>query len=139
MRSALEDDLSTVTEMAMVECRIRVACGWILHGASELLSWARENIDYTDVLVEDWPNYVEGGPFYQGPHTMCLERWRFWIGRFEEAGKEEARLSNEIRAGVIETAQLMRRIEAEMADTLPAKRIPPESRFVLLTKQYRDI
>ena len=70
---------------------------------------------------------------------MCLERWRFWIGRFEEAGREEAGLSNEIRAAVIETAQLMRRIEAEMADTLPAKRLPPESRFVLLTKQYRDI
>jgi hypothetical protein len=46
MRSALEEEQSTVGEMSSTECRIQVACTWISHAAKPLLWWARENIGY---------------------------------------------------------------------------------------------
>jgi hypothetical protein len=45
MRSALEEDLSTI-ETSMVRCKVQVACDWISHAAKPFLWWARENINY---------------------------------------------------------------------------------------------
>ncbi|RFU25518.1 hypothetical protein B7463_g10823, partial [Scytalidium lignicola] len=118
LRLALEENLSTVHEMAITECRIQIACEWISHGGKPLLLWAQENIGYMDVTVEDEANYIEGGSLYDGPPTMCLRRWGFWMDRFEELGKEEFGMNEEIRKAVLEAAQAMRMIERGIAHTL---------------------
>jgi hypothetical protein len=95
LRQALEEDLyelpglaaSELPAMAVIECRVLVACGWLSHGGRRLLEWAWENRDYpcvpvydranfehTDVPLDDMVNYIEQGPLYQGPDCMCLER-----------------------------------------------------------------
>ena len=145
MRSALEEDLSTCTEISMAECKIQVACEWILHAAKHFLWWARENIGYTNVTVDDEEGqYVEGGTLYHGPPAMCLQRWAFWLGRFEEIGKEESKLNEETRKVALETGQCMKTIESSMATTFleyrpgtkcrqrQALEPPPQ-------KMYRDI
>jgi hypothetical protein len=103
-RSALEEELSTVREMSMTECRIQVACEWISHAAKPLLWWARDKIGYMDVTMEDEANYVERGTLYHGPPTMCLLRWCFWLDRFEELRKEESGMNKEIRKAALEAA-----------------------------------
>jgi hypothetical protein len=117
MRSALEEDLST-DEMSMRECKIKVACTWIVHGPRRLLVWGIQNIGYTDVPVEDVANYVEGGSLYHGPSCMCLQRWSFWQDRFEELRKEESGMSEEVSMAVVEAAQTMRTVESRMGHTL---------------------
>ena len=79
--------------------------------------WAIQNIGYTDVPMEDVANYVEGGALYHGPSCKCLKRWSFWQNRFEELGKEEYGMSEEIRMAVVEAAQTMRTIESRMGNT----------------------
>ena len=118
LRSGLEEDLSTDHEVSVTECKIQVACAWIAHGGKPLLWWARENIGNLNVTVEDEANYVEGGSLYHGNPTMCLQRWGFWMDRFEELGKEESGLSEEIRKSTLEIAQTMKTIERGMANTL---------------------
>lgn len=118
LRSALEEDLSTVPEISMTECKMQVACEWISHAAKPLLWWARENIGYMNVGPEDEEvQYTEGGTLYHGPPAMCLQRWSFWLGRFEEVGKEESGISEEIRKAALDTVQLMRTIESSMANS----------------------
>jgi hypothetical protein len=114
LRSALEE------EVGVTECRIQVACEWVCHAAKRLFWWARDNIGYMDVTVEDEANYIEGGPLYRGPPTMCLERWGFWLDRLEELGKEESGMSEEIRKAALEAAQTMRTIETAMGHMLSA-------------------
>ena len=118
MRSALEEEQSSVGEMSRTECRIQVACTWISHAAKPQLWWARENIGYMDVTVEDEANYNERGTLYHGPPTMCLQRWGFWLDNFEELGKEESGMSEEIRKAALEAEQIMRTIERGIGHTL---------------------
>lgn len=145
MRSALEEDLGTPLDINMAECKIQVACEWISHAAKPLLWWARENVGYTNVTVDDQEGqYVEGGILYHGPDAMCLQRWAFWLGRFEEIAKEESRLNEETRKAALETVQFMKTIESSMATTFlqyrpgtkgwqsRAPEPPPQ-------KMYRDI
>jgi len=49
---------------------------------------------------------------------MCLQRWSFLQGRFEELRKEESGMSEEIRMVVVEAAQTMRTAESRMGYTL---------------------
>lgn len=86
LREALEEELDIDQDLARAECRIQVACEWIAHGAKPLLWWARENIGIFD-FAEDSTQYFPGGPLYQGPPAVCLQRWGFWQTRFEELGK----------------------------------------------------
>ncbi len=58
-----------------------------------------------DVTVEDEANFVEGGPLYHGPPTMCLRWWGFWLDRLEELGKEDSGMSEAVRKAVLEAAQ----------------------------------
>ncbi|RDL33086.1 uncharacterized protein BP5553_08525 [Venustampulla echinocandica] len=118
LRSALEEELDTVSEVGIVECRVQVACEWIFHDAKLLLLWAQENIGYVDVPVEDSACYIEGGTLYHGPSTMCLRQWGFWLARFEELGKEESNLSEETRKAALEAAETMTTIERRVANTL---------------------
>lgn len=118
LRLALEEDPSIAREMGIIECRIQVACEWIFYAAKPLLWWARDNIGYMDVTVEDEANYVEGGPLYHGPSTICLRRWGFWLDGFEELGNQESGMSEEIRKAASEAAQIMRTIERDIANTL---------------------
>lgn len=96
LRAALEEDLSELPAMAVVECRVLVTCGWLSPGARRLLEWARENRDYTNVPMDGTTHYVEQGPLYQGPACMCLERWHFWLGRLDELASEECAMSDAI-------------------------------------------
>lgn len=119
LRSALEEDLSILPSVDMAECRIQVACDWIPYAGKPLLWWARENIGYTDVTVDDEANYVEGGPLYDGPPAMCFRRWGFWLDRFEEVGKnEESGISDAIRKAASEAAEVMRTTERAVGNTL---------------------
>ena len=120
LRSALEEEPSKEGEMDRTDCKIQVACEWIFHAAKPLLWWARENIGYADVPVEDRAAYVEGGTLYHGPSTMCLQRWSFWLTRFESFGNEEFGLSEGSRKAALEAALTMKRIERGIVNWLSA-------------------
>ncbi|KAJ3533319.1 hypothetical protein NM208_g8040 [Fusarium decemcellulare] len=111
--AALEEEQTDMTES-----KLKIAYPWIAHGSRALVWWARDNIGYRDVPVEDTANYVEGGPLYHGPQTMCLRRWGFWLDRFEHFGKEESGLSEEARRIALEAARTMRAVEASIGSTL---------------------
>ena len=117
LRLALEEE---PTDKVKYECRVQVACEWIGHGAKQLLWWARDNIGYANVPVEDEATYVEQGPLYHGPPAMCLKRWGFWLDRFEDLGKEESGLGEEVRKAALEAAQTMKSVEAGVGNTLSA-------------------
>jgi hypothetical protein len=108
--SALEEDLST-TEISKLELKMQVACEYILHAAKVFLKWARVSVDITNLTRGDM-QYLDRGTLYHGSPWMCLERWTFWIGRFEEIGKNESRLSEETRNRALESARLMKSIES---------------------------
>lgn len=125
LRLALEEEPSPLQEE--VECRLLVACDWIVHGAaSPLLLWAQENIGYTDVSEEDGQAYFPGGSLYSGPETMCLRRWGFWMERFEEFSAVEG-LSEEARGQASKAVEMMRTLEARMGHTLLASAVPNRS------------
>ncbi|KAK8016828.1 hypothetical protein PG993_015017 [Apiospora rasikravindrae] len=125
LRKALEQDISAVDSTAMKESRVRVACDWIKHSAAPLLSWATENIGYMDVPEEDTAAYCDNGPLYGGPHTMCLQRWGFWIERFQELGKPESGLREELREAVLQAAQTMEAVERSVGHTLSGQPTQP--------------
>lgn len=116
LRTALEDEPSPNRDIAQL--RIEIACGWIFHAALPLLKWAQENIGCQDVPAEDSSQYVEGGPLYQGPQTMCLKRWGFWMDRLEELGQQKSGMSDDTRKLALETVQVMRATERSVAHTL---------------------
>lgn len=101
-----------------MECRIRVACQLITHGSKPLLWLAEQNLGYMDITEDDTASYVERRALYNGPPTMCLRRWGFWLDRLEKLGKEASGLSEEIRTSVLEAAQTMRTIERTIGHTL---------------------
>lgn len=110
LRLALEEDLSKALSTVR-ELRMKVAFEWITHAAKPLLKWAQENIGCTNVTEDDSQGqYVGAGSLYHGTKSMCLQRWGFWMDRFEELGKDEG-LSERIRKAAIEAAQILDTIE----------------------------
>ncbi|KAF9873945.1 hypothetical protein CkaCkLH20_08679 [Colletotrichum karsti] len=107
-----EEEQSTIPGIA--DCRMQIACLWITHAAKPLLTWAQENVGY----IDNGAQYIEAGPLYRGPETMCLQRWGFWIERFEELGKEGSGLSAETREIALTAAEAMRTIEVRAGRTL---------------------
>jgi len=119
LRHALEEDLRAHNDVSIREWRLQVACDWIPHASVCLLGWAQENVGHTDLTPEDGLQYIEGGPLYHGPPAVCLQRWGFWIERFEALGKDESLgLSEEIRQVAVLAAQTMVAVEKRMANTL---------------------
>lgn len=118
MRYALEEELHTGPEAHITECRIRIAHGWVTHAAKPLLWWAKENLGYTDVSSDDYSQYFENGPLYDGPSTMCLRRWGFWQDRFEDLGREGSDLGEEVRMVALDAVQKMKAAELRVAHTL---------------------
>lgn len=118
LRSALEEQPSPISEV--VECRLKVACDWVLHSARPLLWWAQENLGYTDVPVEDTAAHEPGGELYEGPQTMCLRRWGFWLQRFESFGREAegSGLSEEVRREALDAAEFMKTVERQIGHSL---------------------
>lgn len=113
LRWALEEEPCDIQEV--MDCRIKAACPWITHSSKPLLRWALENVGYTDVTPDDAGNYVAEGPLYDGPPTMCLQRWGFWIDRFEELGKDgSSGVGDESRKLSLEAATTMRKVEAQL-------------------------
>lgn len=117
MRSALEDDLSTVPKTSMIDCKTQIACEWISNAVTPLLWWARENVGYNATPDDQEDHYVEGGVLYSGPPAICLQRWAFWLGRFDAFGKDESAIIETTQNYADETAQFMRTIESSMATT----------------------
>lgn len=112
MRTAFED------EDGMNDCRVQVASNWIRHGAKILLQWTQETLGLETSTPEEDGMYYEGGPLYDGPDTMCLRRWGFWMDRFEDAAKEDSGLSEETRAMASEAAATMKDVEKRVGNTL---------------------
>lgn len=116
LREALEEDLDIDQDSEKAECNIQVACEWIARCTKQLVWWAQENIGYTDI-TEDGTQHFPGGPLYNGPHFVCLQRLGFWQTRLQELGKHPG-LKEEVRKTALETAQIMSTIERQMANTL---------------------
>lgn len=118
LRSALEEQPSPIPKVA--ECRLLVACDWISHGASPLLWWAQENIGYIDVPNEDTAAHTPGGVLYEGPQTMCLRRWGFWMQRFERFGHESQgfEVSEEARSEALKAVETMKTTEGRIGHPL---------------------
>ncbi len=49
---------------------------------------------------------------------MCLRRWGFWLDGFEELGKEDFGMNEEVRTAVLEAAQTMRTTKSGVSSTL---------------------
>lgn len=111
MRFGLEEDDAP-------PCRIEVASNWMIHAPKPLLSWAWENVGCMEITPDDIQRFFERGPLYDGPATMCLRRWGFWIDRFEQIGKAESGMSEEIRTAALSAAETMKTVEGRLANTL---------------------
>lgn len=120
LRLALEDELSPSSQLGIADCRVQIACSWVFHGSKPLLWWAKDNISYTDVPSTDTKNYCMQGPLYDGPATMCFERWHFWISRFEELAKAPSGLGDHTRQLAAAAAQTMNALERRMTNMLSA-------------------
>lgn len=120
----LENEPSRVAEAA--ECQLIVACDWMARNADFFFSWALENVGCQvypreNAMGDDYAAYIppkdaaplwDGGALYDGPQCVCLQRWAFWIKRFEELGKtEESSLSSEARSEASKTVEIMRTAE----------------------------
>ncbi|KAH0432387.1 hypothetical protein CcaCcLH18_06467 [Colletotrichum camelliae] len=117
LRTALEEDISTLPGFA--DCRIQVACLWIKHASKFLLRWALKNPGRAEVAGAS-PGYMEAGPLYGGPATMCLQRWGFWIERLERLGKEASVLEEDTREMALQAARTIRIVEKGVSYTLSA-------------------
>lgn len=115
LRLALEEELDTINELSMSisECKMRTATTWIAHAASCFLSWAYKNIGKENASpYDETGQYVRPGDLYQGPATICLERWSFWILRLEILATEDSGLGEEARADALRAAQSMKLVES---------------------------
>lgn len=117
LRTALEEDVNTLPEFA--DCRTQVACLWIKHADKFLLRWALENPGRAEVAGGS-PSYLEAGPLYGGPATMCLQRWGFWIERLEMLGKEASVLEEDTREMALQAARTIRNVEKRVRRLLSA-------------------
>lgn len=118
LRLALEDELSPSSQLGIADCQVQVACTWVFHGSKPLLWWAKDNIGYIGVPSNDTTNYFMRGPLYDGPATMCFERWHFWISRFEELARASSGLGDHTRQLAAAAAQTMNTLEGRMANIL---------------------
>ncbi|KAF6835856.1 hypothetical protein CMUS01_05637 [Colletotrichum musicola] len=114
LRLALEEELSSTPEITV--CRMKVACSWITYASKPMLRWALENAGRTDVSPDDDAAYVKRGPLYHGPPTMCLQRWGYWINRFNELGKDAAGAGEEAQKLALEAAKTMKQVEAQLGN-----------------------
>jgi hypothetical protein len=95
----------------MADCRIQVACTWIRHAAKPLFRWSLETEESTPELPEADSNHLKQGPLYSGPPSTCLERWCFWMGRFEELADARSGWSDQTRKSALEAAETMRAVQ----------------------------
>ncbi|KAF6808982.1 hypothetical protein CMUS01_13772 [Colletotrichum musicola] len=63
-------------------------------------------------------NRYPAGLLYNGPEIMCLQRWGFWIERFEELGNNGPYIGEEARKAALEAAESMRKLERRIGNTL---------------------
>ncbi|KAL1843519.1 hypothetical protein VTJ49DRAFT_1112 [Mycothermus thermophilus] len=123
LKNGLETDLSTL-DATVAECRILVACGWLVNCPKELLGWSRAyDVSEQPPKYEpqwgpgdEYPRLVpnsEVGPLYSGPPTLCPERWAFWLARLDEIASEESGFGNPVRYAAFEAAKAMRAAEEE--------------------------
>ena len=115
LSSALEQEQTD--GQAATECRVEVACGWITHAAATILRWAQDNIG-RQVTEDDEEAYIENGPLYNGPPAVCLQRWGFWLDRFEAIGNGQLDIRKDLQEAAAEAAKTMKALEAKIANTL---------------------
>ncbi|KAF6820949.1 hypothetical protein CSOJ01_00384 [Colletotrichum sojae] len=94
------------------------------------LRWALDKVGHADVprhwdvtalkdrAVKIEVNRCPAGLLYNGPEIMCLQRWGFWIERFEELGNNGPYLGEEARKAALEAAESMRKLERRIGNTL---------------------
>lgn len=108
-----------ITQRVWRDLPLFAACEWIVHGAPSFLWWAQGNIGHTDAPEDDRIAYVPGGVLYEGPQTMCLRRWGFWMQRLEEFGRMEGSgLSEEARSDALKAVEIMRTVERRVGHCL---------------------
>ncbi|KAF4808981.1 hypothetical protein CGCSCA5_v011864 [Colletotrichum siamense] len=117
LRTALEEDMNTLPGFA--DCRTQVACLWIKHADKFLLRWALDDPGRAEVAGAS-PSYLEAGPLYGGPATMCLQRWGFWTERLEMLGKEASVLEEDTREMALQAARTIRNVEKRVRRLLSA-------------------
>ena len=71
-----------------------------------------------DVSPDDLERYFEGGPLYRGPKTICMQRWGFWTGRFQQISEGESGVIVGMRELARQAAQTMRATEQNMGHTI---------------------
>ncbi|KAF6831540.1 hypothetical protein CPLU01_06706 [Colletotrichum plurivorum] len=128
MRWVLEEE--PIATPGFGECRIQAACAWIAHGSRPLLQWALDKVGHADVprrwdvtalkdrAVKIEVNRFPAGLLYNGPEIMCLQRWGFWIERFEELGNNGPYIGDDARKAALEAAESMRMLERRIGNTL---------------------
>ncbi|KAK8008386.1 hypothetical protein PG991_010937 [Apiospora marii] len=118
MNRALEEDISALNHPGLEECRVQIACEWMERCAGQMLLWALENHGNNkdgSVIRSAWQ--YENGALYKGPSAMCLQRWGFWIQRFQVLGKKDSGLPEETRKAALEAARYMKTVEGSAGHT----------------------
>lgn len=86
MSSALEEEMSP--DSFTIQCRLFVACSWMMLAGKIILRRARENARRAEHPKEDSMDFEEPGPLYHGPPMLCSQRWDFWVQRLKQLGME---------------------------------------------------
>ncbi|KAI0161952.1 hypothetical protein GGR52DRAFT_561811 [Hypoxylon sp. FL1284] len=84
LREALEDPATGVSKVVM-ECRIWVACEWIINCANIIFEDMNSKIE----LDEGSARALRGGPLYDGK-PLSLDRWSFWKRRLSQLSSDMA-------------------------------------------------
>jgi hypothetical protein len=80
LRDAVEEE-NPVREVA--NCKISVACEWIIRSGIELYREALNGVTQGDESV------MSSGPLYKGQLGLCPERWLFWKSRLSNVSMDE--------------------------------------------------
>ncbi|KAN0070354.1 Protein of unknown function (DUF3632) domain containing protein [Elaphomyces granulatus] len=80
LRDAVEQE-NAVREVA--NCKISVACEWIIRSGIELYREALNGVTQDDEPV------IRSGPLYKGQLGLCPERWLFWKSRLSNVSTDE--------------------------------------------------
>ncbi|KAK4447286.1 hypothetical protein QBC34DRAFT_410245 [Podospora aff. communis PSN243] len=104
LKAALEEE--SHSSPAIRDYRLLVASHWILLSGKHLFRDAFRG----DSLSEDDLTATEPGPLYTGKPGLYMERWWFWLKRFEELSGD---VDGEVRRAVERAVECMREVVRE--------------------------
>lgn len=116
LRVALEDEHRAATDTSLIDCKVRVACEWILRAGRQLL---RESLLNSKPAVPPSPHNAADpyccGPLFHGPRGLSIERWGFWKRRL---GKLRQDVGEPVPERIDEALVMMATVETEAATNL---------------------